>query len=207
MYVDQQLRTYLDDLASGQSTPGGGSTAALNGAMGAALILMVARLTTGKAEYAAVQQELETLQQRVERQRGRFQDLVQEDIEAYGRLSSCFKMPRSTDEEKAARSQAIQSRLVEAASVPLEMAEQAAELIRDCQRIAEIGSKNLLSDIATSALLISTSATAASWMVRANVMTLKDKPRAEELQARLDAALATVANGSKRALEIVEGRS
>src|SRR5437762_13040191 len=118
MYLERQLREYLDDLASVKPTPGGGSTAALSGAMGAALVCMVARLTLGKAEYAAVHAETEKIIQSVEALRARFQVLMSEDMEAYGRLSACFKLPKATGEEKAARTKAIQASLVDAALVP-----------------------------------------------------------------------------------------
>src|SRR2546425_13325645 len=85
MYLDQPLEHYLDDLASAKATPGGGSAAALSGVMGAGLASMVARLTLGKAEYSDVQQEIEELLQRSEKLRMRFQQLIQEDIDAYGR--------------------------------------------------------------------------------------------------------------------------
>lgn len=107
MYLDKQLHKYLDDLASASPTPGGGSTAALCGAMGSSLVCMVARLTLSKAEYAAVHAEIEELVQRAESLRARFQTLIAEDMEAYGRLSACFKLPKATAEEKAARTRAI----------------------------------------------------------------------------------------------------
>src|SRR5437588_3250347 len=91
MYLDKPLHYYLDELASAQSTPGGGSASALSGAMGSALASMVARLTLGKASYADVQPEIETLLQQSEKLRERFQQLMQEDIEAYARLSASFK--------------------------------------------------------------------------------------------------------------------
>src|SRR5690349_588878 len=177
MYLEKPLYTYLDDLASDRPTPGGGSTAALSGAMGAALACMVARLTVGKADYAAVQSEIEALIARGEQLRARFQELIQADIDAYGRLSASFKLPRTTAEEKAARTLAIQAQLVEAALVPLEMAERAAELIQICQRIAEIGNKNVLSDIATAGSLAVAAGSGASCMVRTNTQLLKDRTR------------------------------
>src|SRR5712692_925802 len=112
MYTDQPLQDYLHALASEQSTPGGGSAAALSGAMGAALASMVCRLTLGKEAYAGVRQEIEELLRRAENLRSRFQQLFQEDIEAYGRLSASYKLPRETSEERAARSAAIQEQLV-----------------------------------------------------------------------------------------------
>src|SRR5947208_13778912 len=143
MYFDRTLQEYLDDLAAAKSTPGGGSASALSGAMGAALASMVARFTLGKPNYLEVQPDIEKLLQQTEHLRQRFQQLVQEDIDAYGKLSTAFKMPRSTPEESAARSKAIQAQLVEAALVPLEVVECAAALVQCCQRIAEIGNANV----------------------------------------------------------------
>ncbi len=207
MYLDKSLQEYLDDLASDKPTPGGGSTAALSGAMGAALTCMVARLTLGKANYAEVQPEIEIIIERVERLRTRFQQLIQADIEAYGQLSACFKLPRITDEEKAARTKAIQEQLVEAALVPLEMAERAAELIQHCQRIAEIGNKNVLSDIGVAATLAFAAGSGAAWMVKTNVQSLKDQTRADELDARLQTALQTISVSKQRVVDIVGERA
>src|SRR5438128_7177587 len=144
MYLDKPLQHFLDELASGKSTPGGGSASALCGAMGAALASMVIRLTLGKAGYADVQPEIEKLLRETENLRQRFQQLMQEDIDAYGKLSTAFKMPRNTPQESQARSKAIQAQLVEAALVPLEVVECAAALVRYCQRIAEIGNATVL---------------------------------------------------------------
>jgi formiminotetrahydrofolate cyclodeaminase len=206
MYLEKQLREYLDDLASAKPTPGGGSAAALSGAMGAALVCMVARLTLGKAEYTAVETEIEEIVQKAEVLRARFQALMSEDIEAYGRLSACFKLPKATSEEKAARTRAIQASLVDAALVPLEMAERAVELVQYCQRIAEIGNKNVLSDVATASTLASSAASGASWMVRVNVEELKDQVRADELNERLNLALQAVVEGSLWVVQVIGER-
>jgi len=206
MYLDRQLREYLDDLASAKPTPGGGSTAALSGAMGAALVCMVARLSLGKAEYAAVHAEVEEVVQSAEVLRARFQTLISEDMEAYGCLSECFKLPRATAEEKATRTKAIQAALVDAALVPLEIAERAVELVRYCQRIAEIGNKNVLSDIKTASTLALSAVSGAAWMVQVNTQGLKDLVQAEELNHRLNVALNTVIEGSQRAIQVIGER-
>jgi formiminotetrahydrofolate cyclodeaminase len=198
MYLDKPLQNYLDELASSQPTPGGGSAAALSGAMGAGLVSMVARLTLGKADYAAVQQEIEAISQQTEHLRTRFQQLMQEDIEAYGRLSATFKLSRSTPEEKAARTEAIQEQLAEAALVPLEVAECASELIHYCLRIAEIGNANVLSDVATGAALASSAGTGASWMVRTNLRAMKNLELVNALSNRLSAALDSIATYSQQ---------
>ena len=206
MYLDRQLREYLDDLASAEPTPGGGSAAALSGAMGAALVCMVARLTLGKAEYAAVHTEIEEIIKKTEVLRARFQVLMSEDMEAYGRLSGCLKLPKATTEEKAQRTSAIQAALVDAALVPLEMAERAVELMRYCQRVAEIGNKNVLSDIAVASTLASSTVSGASWMVRVNIQGLQDQARAEELNDRLNAAFNAVIEGSLRVVQVIGER-
>ncbi len=207
MYLDTPLQEYLTDLASGQPTPGGGSAAALSGAMASALAGMVAHFTLKKADYAAVHPEVETLLQRAERARDRFQQLMQADIDAYGQLSACFKMPRTTDSERVTRTQAIQAALSSAALVPLEVVELAAQLVQDCRRIAEIGNKTVLSDIATAASLASGAGNGASWMVHTNLHSMKDEQQVESLSERLGVALNVITTGSEQVVRIVGERA
>jgi len=207
MYIEETLQRYLDDLASAQPTPGGGSTAALSGAMGAALASMVCRFTMGKEAYANVQQEMEELLRKTEYLRNRFQQLMQEDIKAYRRLSAIYKLPRETSEERKYRTDVIQKQLVEAALVPLEVAECAAELILCCQRIAEIGITTVLSDVATGAILASSAGEGAALMVRINLRTMKNDKLVVELGDRLNTALAIIAQGIQRVTNIVGGRA
>ena len=206
MYLEKPLRNYLDELASSQPTPGGGSAAALSGAMAAALASMVVQLTLGKADYAHAQQEIEALLQHTERLRLRFQQLLHEDIVAYRRLSACFKMPRGTDEEREARTKAIQERLTDAALVPLEVAECAAELMQYCKRIAEIGNRNVLSDVATGAMLAAGAGEGAAWMVRTNVRAMKDHELTNTLNQRLSSALDSIATCKQQVTSIIGGR-
>jgi formiminotetrahydrofolate cyclodeaminase len=206
-HMGDTLQRYLDDLASAQPTPGGGSTAALSGAMGAALASMVCRLTMGKHAYASVQQEIEELLEGTEYLRNRFQQLMQEDIEAYGRLSASYKLPRETIDERESRTEAIQMQLVEAALVPLEVAECAAELSQCCLRIAEIANSAVLSDVATGAILASSAGEGAAFMVRINLRSMKDDKLVAELDDRLNTALAIIADGVQRVTKIVGDRS
>ncbi len=207
MYLDKMLQFYLDELASAKSTPGGGSTAAVSGAMGAALASMVSRLTIGKADYANVQSEVDGILQKTEHLRERFQQLMQADIDAYGTLAASFKLPRTTDDEKITRSKAIQEGLVGAALVPLEMVECSAELARYCLRIAEIGNANVLSDIATGAMLASAAGTGAAWMVRANLQSMKDLSTVTILSDRLGKALDTITEYTQQITSIVGERA
>jgi formiminotetrahydrofolate cyclodeaminase len=207
MYLEETLQRYLDDLASAQPVPGGGSTAALSGAMGAALASMVCRITMGKPAYVDVQPEIEALLDKTEYLRNRFQQLMQEDIEAYGKLAASYRLPRETDQERTFRSEEIQNQLVEAAGVPLEVVESAAQLITLCQRIAEIGSSNILSDAETAAILASSSGQGAAFMVRINLHSMKNKTLSSELEARLHTALARIVEGLDQVHRVVEGRT
>jgi methenyltetrahydrofolate cyclohydrolase len=206
MYIEEPIQHYLDDLASAQPTPGGGSTAALSGAMGAALASMVCRITLGKEAYNHVRQEIEELLGKTEYLRNRFQQLIQEDIEAYGHLSATYKLPRETDEERKYRTDMIQRQLVGAALVPLEVVESAAELIKSCQRIAEIGSSTVLSDVATGAILASCSGKGAAFMVRINLRSIRNDTLTVELEDRLNTALATIAEVADKVIYIVGDR-
>lgn len=207
MYIDQTLRLYLDDLASSKSTPGGGSAAAVSGAMASALACMVCRLTLGKAKYADVQGEIETLLKQAEEQRQRFQQLMAEDIIAYGNLSACFKMSRETEEQREARANAIQKCLAEAALVPLEMSERANAVAQICVRVAEIGNANVLSDIAAASMLAASSGTAAAWMVRVNLQNLRDQEMAARLSQRLSQALDEITSRCQQVTALVGERA
>lgn len=207
MYIDQPLQTYLDDLASSNSTPGGGSAAAVSGAMAAALACMVCRLTLGKKKYADVEGEISTLLEQAEEHRRRFQQLMAEDIATYGKLSACFKMPRETEEQSQARTEAIQKGLVEAALVPLEMSERAVDVAKICERVAEIGNANVISDIAASAMFAASAGTAAAWMVRINLAGLNDEETVALLSGRLSKALDEITNRCQSVTAIVGERT
>ena len=114
MYTEGRIVDFLDKLASSAPEPGGGSAAALAASVGAALVSMVANLTVGKEKYADVQDKIAELVDASEGVRAKLQELVQKDTEVYGVLAGAFKMPRATDEEKAARDEAVQSARLQA---------------------------------------------------------------------------------------------
>ena len=192
MYIEESIQHYLDELASAQPTPGGGSASALSGALGAALASMVCRLTPGKAGYEEVQSEIEHIWEQTEQLRARFAQLLQEDIIAYGQLAAAYRMPRVTDEERNERAATIQKQLAQAARVPLEGVECAATLTRLCQRLAEIGNVNVLSDILAGTALARAAAEGAASMVHINLRSMKNTALAAELEERLANALQTV---------------
>ena len=180
MYVKGPIIDFLDKLASSSPEPGGGSASALAAAIGAALVSMVANLTTGKEKYAGVQDRIEKLVADSEKVRGRLQELIQEDTEVYGVLAKAFKMPRGTDGDKAARNDAIQAACKEATMVPYAIAEQCLEVAKLSEVAADIGNVNAVSDAGVAVLLADAAAQCAALNVKINLGTIKDTAFNEE---------------------------
>lgn len=179
---------YLDRLSAGDPTPGGGSAAALAGALAAALVSMVCNLTAGREKFAEVEAEVVALRAEAEAVRRRLTDAIQTDSEVYGAVMTAYRMPRETDEEQARRTEARQAALHEAARVPIEIAEACADVIRLCDRAVGKTNPNAASDIAVSAFLASAALEGAVANVQINLPLLKDEAYGEELRARVTAA-------------------
>ncbi len=111
MTKNSSIATFLDDLASERPTPGGGGAAAVCGAIGAALVSMVANLTIGKKNYEAVWQDLEAVKAKAEALRAELTGAIEEDVAAFNSVMGAYGLPRATDEEKAARAASNSSRL------------------------------------------------------------------------------------------------
>jgi formiminotetrahydrofolate cyclodeaminase len=141
---------------------------------------MVANLTVGKEKYAEVQDQIKKLADDSEAVRARLQELVQEDTEVYGVLAKAFKMPRATDEEKAARDSAIQSACKEATMVPYAIAGQCLEVAKLSEVAADIGNVNAVSDAGVAALVAEAAAQCAALNVKINLGTIKDQAFNEE---------------------------
>jgi formiminotetrahydrofolate cyclodeaminase len=129
MYADLTVNQFLDALASKEPVPGGGSGAALAGALAAALVSMVCNLTVGKKGYEAVERDMEGLLVESEAIRKELPQLLEADTQAYARVMEAYRMPRASEEEKQAREAAMQERLKEAAEVPLRIAERCARVV------------------------------------------------------------------------------
>lgn len=174
---------FLESLASGSATPGGGAAAAYTGAEAAALVAMVARLTTGKKKYEQVQPLMESILEQVESLRAGLSDAVQRDSAAFDRVMSAYKMSKATPEEEKARAGAIEEAIWGATTVPLDVARQAVEVKALAVQAVGAGNLNAISDAATAAALAQAALAGAGFNVRINVKALKDPHRAaEELQ-------------------------
>ena len=181
---------YLDRLAAGDPTPGGGSAAALAGALAAALVSMVCNLTAGREKFAEVEAEVVAIRVEAEQVRRRLTDAVQTDADVYGAVMAAYRLPRDTAEEQARRSEARQVALHEAARVPIEIAEACADVLELCDRAAGKTNPNAASDVAVSAFLAGAALEGAIANVQINLPLLKDDAYADELRARVAAARA-----------------
>lgn len=196
-------RGFLDRLASGSPTPGGGSAAATAGAMAAALAAMVARLTLGKKKFTEVEGRMLELTEAAEALRGRLAAAVQGDAAAFDAVLQAMRLSRATEPEQQARSEAIRRATVEAARVPLEVALASVEAAELAAEVAEVGNPNAISDAATGVALARAALQGAALNVRVNTRQLGDAPegrsweqaladaarRMEAAEARLRAAL------------------
>lgn len=149
----QNLGDFLDELASGNATPGGGAGAAIAGAMGAALLSMVANLTIGKKKYADVEGEMKAILERTEAIRDEMTKLAELDAHVFERVMGAYKMPKETETQQSARTAAIQNTLMDATQVPLKVAAQAAELFDYAPTLAAKGNNNAVSDVGVGLLL------------------------------------------------------
>ena len=169
---------FLDELASSSPTPGGGGASAYGAALASALTSMVASLTVGKKKYAEVEQEMQQLLQDLEHERATLLELVDADAQAFKPLARAYGMPRATEEEKAAKTKALQEALIEACEVPLEIMRHCAQIIELTEFAADHGSRLAVSDAGVAAVFAHAALRGASLNVRINIKSMHDTKRA-----------------------------
>jgi len=175
MLVDLTVKDFLDKVAGSDPVPGGGSIAALNGAIASALAAMVANLTLGKKGYELHEELMGHIAKLALQQKETFVKDIDRDSEAYDAVFACFKMPKATDEEKAARSAAIQEATNFAALVPMQVARNAYELMPLIMDVARLGNRNAVTDACVAMMSARSSVLGALMNVRINLGSLKDK--------------------------------
>jgi formiminotetrahydrofolate cyclodeaminase len=182
----------LAELASDAPAPGGGSGAALAGAMAASLCEMVSLLTMGRENQKDAWPAMENAGSEARRLGIALRRLIDEDTEAYNSVVAARRLPKTTPAEKTARESAVQLAVSLAARVPLETLQSIAELSAIALVVAERGSPGCITDAGTAGEMIAAGARAASWNVRVNLPGLRDIPARDRLAADAAAALAEV---------------
>jgi formiminotetrahydrofolate cyclodeaminase len=187
---------FLDRLASGSPTPGGGSSSALAGALAASLVSMVCHLTLGRPKFAAVEAEVRSLLADSEAVRSRLTVAVAADADAYGAVVAGMRLPRGSDEERVRRHDTLQTATAAAARVPLGVAEDCAAVIGLCQVARPITNPNVASDLTVAAALAAGACEGAAANVEENLANLDDASLVEELSRRLASARSGCAQGA-----------
>ena len=183
--VEQRVIDFVAGTASKEPTPGGGAIAALTAATGAALAEMVANLTFGKKGYEAVQTEMEELQAKAEAIRERMLELSQADADVFNIFMNALGLPKNTDEEKAARTAAIQQAYKDAAMVPFEIGELANQIFDLAELASRKGNQNLITDGIIAAINARAAVKSAFLNVRINLSGIKDESFVAELTSKM----------------------
>jgi formiminotetrahydrofolate cyclodeaminase len=174
MLRELALTAYLDRTASGEPVPGGGSAAALNAALSAALIEMVANLTIGRKAFSAAEGEMRAAAARAAALRAELAAAIDRDAEAYGAVLAAYRLPKGSEAERAAREAAVQAAFRQAAQVPLEVGRRALELLALGEAVIARGNPNAASDGAAGVLAARMAVRAAVYNVRINLSGIAD---------------------------------
>lgn len=175
------IEEYLQALSSKAPVPGGGGTSALGGALGIALAGMVESLTMGKKRYAQYEEDIRRLHTQSQSLQEEFRAFIGRDAEAFEPLSRAYRMPKETREQREEREQAVESAVVEAARVPMEIARKAADSIQVLEELLEKGSVLALSDTGAAAAFLRASLSGAVLNVYINTKQMKDREMAQEM--------------------------
>ena len=174
MLVKMTVEDFIDQLASATPTPGGGSASALAGAMAAAMVEMACNLTVGREKFREVEEQMQTVLLRARELRKEMMDAVDEDTESYDSVGQAYKLPKATDEEKAARTDAIQKALQGACEVPLKVARAASEAAQLAEIALKKSNPNVASDARVARLLADAAREGAIANVEINIGSITD---------------------------------
>lgn len=186
LLVEKTVKDFVAQVASNEPAPGGGSVSALAASLGAALTSMVGELTVGRKKYEAlsddekkiVDESLAATKPLIER----LNELIDEDTNAFNDFMAALKMPKETDEEKAARSDAMQEGIKKAIVVPLDAAKTSLEILKLSKPLAVYGNQNAITDAGVGALLACAGVEGAAFNVLINLGDVKDQEYVENMK-------------------------
>ncbi|GAB4120915.1 MAG: cyclodeaminase/cyclohydrolase family protein [Roseiflexaceae bacterium] len=204
--MQRNVAGFLDDLASGAPTPGGGSAAAVAGAMAAGLVSMVCNLSIGKKQFAEFEPEARAILEQSEHARAALQQLAEDDIQAFNRLMAAYRLPRATDADAATRKAAIQAATRVATEVPLRTAQVIAGLVPLLASLVRSGNRAAVSDVGAAALLIQSAVPAALLNVAINVPAFEDQRLAREFRQQAEELTAGLREATDGVLLLVQER-
>jgi formiminotetrahydrofolate cyclodeaminase len=173
-FVDHSIADFLDAVASPDPTPGGGTAAAIGGAIGVSLLMMVAGLPKTRGNTGAERVQLDEARATLVGVRDRLVALADADSAAYDRVTAAYRLPKGTADEKAARTQAVQRAMRAATEAPLDTLRAVADAMAQAKLIAERGNPSAASDVRVALELLEAAGSGASANVEINLTALKD---------------------------------
>ena len=186
MLTNQKITDFLQKTASGTPVPGGGSVSALSAALGAGLTEMVANLTIAKKGYEAVENEMQEIAETAQHLREKLVTEVDKDANAYQDVLAAFKLPKTTEDDKTQRAQAIQNAMKNAARVPLGVANDALQVMDLAEKVIRNGNRNAASDGAVGTMMARTAVLGALFNVKINLASVKDRAFVEEMMGEVN---------------------
>ena len=186
MMKQQTIEEFITSLSSKSPVPGGGGASALGGAIGSSLGSMVGNLTIGKKKYAAVQEDIQLLLEKLSNNTEELLLLMDKDAAAFEPLSKAYSLPKETEEEKLQKEQIMEEALYQASLVPLEIMEKAYEGILLQEELSEKGTRIAISDVAVGVMFLRSALLGAFINVRINTKSMKNRELANQLNQRTE---------------------
>lgn len=185
MLAELSCVKFLDQLASNEPVPGGGSVAALSAGIAAALAAMVANLTVGKKKYVEVEEEMKAIHENMQNMKEAFASFIDQDANSFDDVMKAFKLPKESDEEKALRATAIEESYKLAASVPLAVAKSCAEMFPYIEAVVVKGNQNAVTDGMVSCMMARTAILSALLNVKINLTGIQDTAYVEKVSKEI----------------------
>ena len=201
MIKEQVIQDFLDVLSSKEPVPGGGGASALCGAVGNALGQMVANLTVGKKKYAEVEPEVKEHLEKMVKLQAEFTALADDDAKVFAPLAKAYSLPSETEEQKAYKAEVMETNLLAASAVPLQIMEKSMKMLTILDRLADIGSRMAVSDVGVAVQSTRAALLGAAMNVYINTKSMKDRNKAEELN---NSANKMIEEGSRQADRIYD---
>ncbi|MEW6622151.1 MAG: cyclodeaminase/cyclohydrolase family protein [Bacillota bacterium] len=204
MLVDLPVKDFIQEVAKDSPAPGGGSVAALAGAISAALVSMVANLTIGREKYKEQEEELIIVREKAAVLQEKLTHIVDEDTQTFNLVMNAYKMPKTTEEEKTKRTQAIQEALKRASELPMEAAECSLEAMKLVKVVVEKGNPNCISDAGVGCLMAEAGLKGALFNVEINIGSIKDEEFKNQMQSKVEQLSQEAQNLSKEIIQMVK---
>ena len=205
MILDKPIKEFLDNLASGEPTPGGGSVAALVGATAAALVSMVCNISRKNKNTPTENiDKLNQIQQKSEQLRTYLQELVQQDVDAFDDYMSSLKLPQNTEEEKIIRQEAIEHSVEKATLVPLRIIEHSAEVLKLAKEVLPLAVKSVVSDVGIAAIMAESAMHTSMFNIEINLANCENDEFADKVFDRVDEVMDEVEDLTQEIIDAVQ---